>query len=566
MATPVLEGLTRIDPADSATGWADIGGGPGSALNNDVVRQGTGSIGRRIDANDRGFAFDLGAGNELDFSGSGAHEGEHIWWWVNILQPDLINSHRLRLITGTTLTTNYAEYEIFPAQAYSGGWFRAVLDPSRQPTSTAGTFNLASVRNIGFMFDMGNVGGTSQNCLVDAVDRGRGLVVTGGTSGDPLTWADIAAEDELNANQFGVVQELGNSGQFGVLGELTFGDDGTLVSPNSDAYLDDRDAILTWLERVYRDDTSPGDVKAVEDGLYKLKITGQAGTTTSFINGTKIGSGDTAVGANGCQYIGGPGQNQDDVAFDASDASIDTLNLYGTVIRNFQGGISLPDVASVAEFVGSTVAGSAQADVGRAETRNSVFSGTTNPDGALLWNANIDIRNSRIEANTSDPESPNETCGIEHDFAEFSPTTVVTYDGLQFTGNDFDICLTAEGELVVQAQNGANPGTFRLIASPSDVDIQNAVGLTVTCKNSQGVDLQGIRVRIEEDPGGNLIAEGETDASGVFSASFNYTADQDVIVRARLKGFVPNSAAATIESTGLSVPFTMILDTSVNLP
>ena len=52
---------------------------------------------------------------------------------------------------------------------------------------------------------------------------------------------------------------------------------------------------------------------------------------------------------------------------------------------------------------------------------------------------------------------------------------------------------------------------------------------------------------------------------GVGQVAF-YTADQDVIVRARLKGFVPNSAAATIESTGLSVPFTMILDTSVNLP
>jgi hypothetical protein len=98
-----------------------------------------------------------------------------------------------------------------------------------------------------------------------------------------------------------------------------------------------------------------------------------------------------------------------------------------------------------------------------------------------------------------------------------------------------------------------------------ETTVNNSVTLTVTCKNEAGLAIQGIRVRIEETDG-TLIANGSTNASGVFTNSYNYVSDTNVNVIARLKGYKNNKASDTIRSTGLSVPFTMARDPAVNLP
>ena len=99
----------------------------------------------------------------------------------------------------------------------------------------------------------------------------------------------------------------------------------------------------------------------------------------------------------------------------------------------------------------------------------------------------------------------------------------------------------------------------------ADTTVVNSVTLTITCKNKAGFAIEGIRIRIETTAG-TLIVEGETNASGVYSVSYNYGGDVNVNVIARLKKYNNNQAADTIGSTGLSVPFTMLRDPSVNLP
>jgi len=100
----------------------------------------------------------------------------------------------------------------------------------------------------------------------------------------------------------------------------------------------------------------------------------------------------------------------------------------------------------------------------------------------------------------------------------------------------------------------------------SSTTAQYQVTVTIEVKNTAGNAIEGVRVRVETDPAGTLISQGSTNASGIYTFQYVYTADQDVIVKARLKGYNFIRASATIINTGLIVPFTLIRDEAVNLP
>lgn len=91
------------------------------------------------------------------------------------------------------------------------------------------------------------------------------------------------------------------------------------------------------------------------------------------------------------------------------------------------------------------------------------------------------------------------------------------------------------------------------------------VTLSVICKNTYGNAVEGVKIRIET-LGGTLIANGTTNAAGLYSAGYIYTIDVDVVVIARLKGYKNSSAQSEIEVSGMSIPFTMISDAAVDLP
>jgi hypothetical protein len=110
-------------------------------------------------------------------------------------------------------------------------------------------------------------------------------------------------------------------------------------------------------------------------------------------------------------------------------------------------------------------------------------------------------------------------------------------------------------------------GTGTQCALIGDTDPVATKTLTITCKDEGGTGIEGVRVRIEDDPLGTLVSEGTTNASGVYTdSSYNYTGDEDVKVVARLKGYENVAAFDTITTSGLSVPFTMPTDESVDLP
>jgi hypothetical protein len=167
-----------------------------------------------------------------------------------------------------------------------------------------------------------SVGGVS-NCWVDICRYGNdGLRVTGGTSGDRGTWAELAAADRSTANQaaHGICRELA-AGVFGLQGPLVFGDD----AGSSAHYFSDTNVTVVFEDRGFHRDK------------YKITVVGNSTGVGSFRLGTSTGSGDDQAGVDGCTIIAPEGV---DAQFVANDADLDELLLHGTTLAGFTMGVS----------------------------------------------------------------------------------------------------------------------------------------------------------------------------------------------------------------------------------
>jgi len=121
------------------------------------------------------------------------------------------------------------------------------------------------------------------------------------------------------------------------------------------------------------------------------------------------------------------------------------------------------------------------------------------PDkSALLWNANADVEYCAFTQNTDVINSPH---GIEHT----ADAVTVTYTGLTFSGNDFDIEYASgtANDMTINASDGSDPTTWEATeGTTGDVVINNTVTYTLTglvagtevriFRTSDGVELNGV--------------------------------------------------------------------------
>jgi hypothetical protein len=122
------------------------------------------------------------------------------------------------------------------------------------------------------------------------------------------------------------------------------------------------------------------------------------------------------------------------------------------------------------------------------------------------------------------------------------------------------------GEGVFISDYGAGAVQFFTDDAGGTFTPPSTVTLQVTVQDSSGSPVQGARVRIARTSDNSLVAEGSTNASGVFSDSFVYTAPLAILTKVRLKGFKPFRALGSIESTGYTAGVTFISDGIVDLP
>lgn len=539
MATATIAtALTRITDADSLTGWSSIGGGPGAAATSDIYIQltsgTTGAIGRRVQTGGRGFWFDNGTG--IDFTVS----GRYLWIWINLaLGPNLCDLRAnggLCVRVGTT-STNWSEFAVGGGDVTPGGWIRYCLDIANMTaygTGGAG-LTLTSCQWFGVFYRYTAApGGNIPHVVVDAIDYGPGLTVYGGTTGDRLTWADISAATESQANAYGVLQQLAN-GTYLANGQLVLGQGA------NDMYLEDENQTVIWQQQDYY--TGSAVASSVPSGFHELQLVESTGTT-DFTDGVLVG---TDGGRNGSTFAVADTINA--ASIDLNDANVTNVSLYGTTFRQLQAEVSLCADATNGpnhEAYGCTFADCAQVDVGRVEVRNCVFSGHTGTSSALLWNENIDIADCQFLGNTDTTNNP---AGIEHPVNTSSP---YTYDGLTFSGNDFDILYSqGNGTLTINAINNSNPATSTATGTGS-VTINNAVVVSVEAVESSDASqkVTGARVILYETPVAvSSITRASSTATVTTSTAHGFTTGDEVMVRGANQPEYNGVVTITVTST-----------------
>ena len=166
---PVTSLLTLIEDFEGAPTFvsnnARYGGGQGASVNDDIVRQGTQSGGRRADNTTTGG---LGVSfTAIDLSGA----GQHIKVWASITQWSSLNG--LNVIVASGSGGGAGDSHIVPSSEWpvNFGFIPVWIDVSRT-ADTGGPANEAAINECGLQVDIGDVGGNAQNIIEDSVHHG----------------------------------------------------------------------------------------------------------------------------------------------------------------------------------------------------------------------------------------------------------------------------------------------------------------------------------------------------------------------------------------------------------
>jgi len=550
-AVAVSFDATRIEDAETTTGWTNIGGGGGISVEGDIVWQNVGAASRKISTNyyGRGFLD----GSQWDFStGVGPHE---VWIAkTTVTNPAALlsrgsPSHTLRIGNSSTV---YHDYDVSGNDTYPaiGGWLLLPIDPnlSGYQDGTNGTPTYTDIDYFAVLSDF-STGSKAENVVIDAIDYGTGIHLVGGDGGDTDgVFQDFVDADEgqISTGRYGFV-----TSQEGILlvhGGMIIGE---TVTPTATATVfQDTGSVVVFQNG------------RVNSGWYKLRINlDGTGTDIDFIRCVFIGRGEASNTLDGFYTATG----YDTRPILEVTGTTGTLVADGCSFDNF----STFSLNSSCSLLNCVVTNSDQIDTGSGATLSDTsVSGYTGAIGtaAVLWDVNLD----------PDGELDNmifdKGAGTTHaiEFGSSVPSSI-TLTGHSYTGynvsngqNDSTIYNNTGGALTVSISDGDGP-SYRNGAGASTT-IQNAVTLTVKCQDQADDPIESVRVRIQETDG-TLIADGSTNASGIYSDStYNFTVPTPIEVVARKSSSADDPryynvvVTGTIINTGFSVSITMAED------
>ncbi len=505
MAATVTPLLTKFSGADGTTSDCESVGTSwsGSPVLDTINNlENLGCLSKKVSNTALTFMYTLVSGLNLT--------NEHIFVWMMVTTVGKLDTKanggmRIRI---EDASANWREWNVGGGDTYKGGWKNFAVEANGGWTTQSATPpNITAITKVGVVFKMAvSVTGNVTNCFWDVLRYGSGLKITGGTSGTPGKFQDIINAENVSTNFYGILRNEG-----GVLfcsGELIFGD-----TSSGDTYFTDTGQVL-----VFED-------KPVNSGLYKIKLQGNASGAIEIKFGTKIGSGETAVGTSGCIFRSASKANTP-FKIDALGSNIDVYGFYGCTFQD--GGVTQFDKISTntAETITSSWNNMARAEIGATFVRSCTFSGYT-PDtlGALLWNANIDIKNSQFLANT---DSTNNPAAIEHP-AQGS----FTYYDLTFSGNDYDINYTAlasSGVLTILKSGTSNPSTSKILnATGNSVSIEASTTLNIYIVDSEGATITAnCEVTIVRNSDEVILFEEDGILDG--STAYNFTTGGGIVV------------------------------------
>ncbi|RKX65206.1 MAG: hypothetical protein DRP42_05160, partial [Tenericutes bacterium] len=338
------------DISDTAGGtWSEQGGGT-IAQSTDVFLVGSSCISGKYAGKSGLQAYDLGSGNELDFTAStGSEAGELLYLWVSMTALgtlDTLSTYPLciRLAYGAASTADTDDYMDFliagndDKNGWTGGWKCFVIDPLKTPSrSDTSSYTLAQirahVRTIGVWIDCSG-SARADSLFTDMIICGKGLRVYDNATAATTTtgWKDITDYCSDYANRgWGVLQQ--REGIYYAYGKVYIGDasqQGATVS------FSDTSRVIQFGTSEYCTDAAGTWASSMPTDASGIVIEDHSSYTTTFNDGTVVGTED---GRSGSTIIG---NSLMDVSLDfyGGNNAASVTTLHGTTITDCTGPIN----------------------------------------------------------------------------------------------------------------------------------------------------------------------------------------------------------------------------------
>ncbi len=454
MATPTLGtiNLTEITTAESITNWTGVS----LSTDNELFKEGSNSVFGILRNDLEVMYYDDGTARD--------GTGEHLRIWINFTAFSLLDTEAnggMEAFVFDNTNTDY--FTIFGSDTYKGGWFNMVVDMAKFTTVTQ-----ANIDRWGIRFNRTGAPRQVDNTWMDYIRYMDGYYATGGTSGDKIDLAGIAAQDDITANAYGIIQVI--EGIYFGYGKLQIGNGAT----------------TTWFQM-------DGDVLSFAD----------APVAANFFEVSGNGSGANLVFTD--SLIQSAGTTDDPrFVFDMSDTNI-TFSMTGCVLQRS---------AAITFASGQTVTGNTFNNCGLithagAVMNNSVvknYQGT--PIAALLYDVNAD------PDGEMDGMSFTKGSATKHaiNFGTTSPLTMTLRD-MSFSGYN---AVDGNSDSTLYFARTSGEVTLNLIGVTGNVSITtagcnvtkviNPVSTTITVKDvNTFAAIEGARVYIQpSDNSGDL--------------------------------------------------------------
>lgn len=515
--------LVDITLAENLTNWTALGGGAsGLVAETDFFIQGAACVSKAgWSAATKGQIYNATAGVTVP-------TGSAVFMWLYMWAPNALSvqsSGGLQALIGSA-TTAFKQWYVRGSDTYQyGGWICVPIDPTVAASATTGAPS-STLQYFGAQANITGAVSKGQPLGVDAIRYGKQLkVLNGDTANGYGTFAGAAAQNDLGANRWGLLQSI--DGGYLQQGQFLLGQTGTTAVDFRDA---NRSIVIAntqyvgsgfnvfeiqhvssrvdWTSCVFSalNSTARGNVLVTDNATFN--VTGCAFTDM----GTFTFKGLTTV--DGCTF-----------------RRCNTITQNGAIITNSEVDSSVDNVRGVL---------------------------SNNPGNISYTNFESDGTGHAIEITTAGTYS-------------FSGNTFVGYAAVNGTTGNEAIYNNSGGAVTLNITNGGGTPTIRNGAGATTT-VNNAVALTVTIVDASNNPIvgngtsTGARVAVYKKSDNSVIIEPTfTDAAGKVTGSFNYATDTVIYVRARLDSsggtrYLPIDTSGTITNTGYSVTITMLQD------
>jgi hypothetical protein len=369
--------------------------------------------------------------------------------------------------------------------------------------------------------------------LDPATNDGCALTITGGASGTPGLFTEIALEDRSTGDQkaHGVIRELG-PGVFGVQGPIRFGN----PTGTASSWFEDKNVTIIFEDRNFL------------TTRLKFFITDNGVGTTTFKLGDKVGSGTSALGTNGVSIISTPDVGG---SFDsATDTDVTDVFIYGSRFVSLTEGISFRDPQ---EWINNTFDGCGQINPNNAIMVNSNINNSV-ATSALLWNFNGNT-NGKLDGCSF------LSSGTGHaiELGSNTPTGItlnnVTFSNYGASGTTNASLYNNSGKSIAVTIAGGDIPTVRNGAGSSTTIISGLV--TITLSNLK----VGTEIRVYTDSSG--VNGTEIDGTDSSSTSFSFSVASSSVINIIINNlnYLPADIwGFTVPSTDTTIPISQFID------